>query len=1058
MHCVNSEKNLFWSFVSAVVLAAIAAPRTHAQPIDSPVVATQRPQGTAGADAAAPSTDPRLAASRPLEFYVSTDGSDANPGTLAQPFASLVGAQRAIRAINRPMAHDIIVYLRGGTYRITTPLTFGVEDSATNGFRIIYRALGGEVPVLDGGVIVTGWTPDHGGIYRAPLVRDEKLRSLFVNGARAEMAAAEFDGLGGWGEFSIRGNETWAETPEKTIDGVMFNAGGRAPFAHPDDLEIAQNETWNAVVVGVRDLAVEGNRMVAKLQQPYGAIAASLAWHCAFDPAKRFTLRNAYELLTRPGQFYFNRATHTLYYFPRPGENMTQAQVIAPLSEGLLRVTGDSTTHRVEGLTFAGITFTHDHWLLQPVGNSRGFAGVQSVALYTKFRADGNLHRDHYNLCDLPQATIELRNCRDIRFERNRFTHLSSGTGISLVNDAVDCSVVGNAFSDLLGNAINLGHPQHYEIGDGPLFPASVEGACGNDVVANNWIRQVSLDFHQEEAISGFFTQSARISHNDISGVPYGGIALGWWWGDSGIPPSKVPRDNAIVGNRVTATNQLLPKDGGPIYVLGEQPGGLIADNYVEGARRLMYADDGSADWTIRHNVFYVTPWTEPPATATAAAKPKYPDHTWLFLWTPRIHDLTIDSNFSNVPIAYNAATHTSVAHQTVAYPFPAQAQQIVDAAGLEPAYRDMAAADPATLPNPLLSAAGANVTHASEWRNQRRAEVLELFRTSVYGHAPGRPPGLMFRTVEEDKHAMSGRATRREVDISFPGPRGRFSFRLLLYVPNAAPRPVPVFLLLNNRGDVHDQVNRPFFPVDLILARGYAAAGISLGQISPDDGARYRDGVIGFIDGTKERAPDAWRTIAAWAWGGQRAMDYFETDPELDAQRVAVVGHSRGGKTALWCGAQDERFALTISNDSGAGGAALARGKTGERVADLVRKFPYWFAANYAHYAGAEDSLPVDQHELVALLAPRLAYVASAADDAWADPTHEFLSCVDATPVYHLFGMKGMESIEQPPLGQPIQDGRIGYHIRQGGHGLTELDWESFMDFADRHLKHEHE
>lgn len=648
------------------------------------------------------------------EFYVSPHGNDAAAGDEAHPFRTLAHARDAVRAVNQAMTGDIVVYLRGGTYRMTAPVTFGVPDSGHHGFSVIYRAYPHEVPVLDGGVVVTGWTPDRNGIYKAPLDRDAKLRSLFVNGARAEMAAAQFKGLGGWGQFVIRGDEPWAETPGHTIDGVLFNPGALTGFAHPEDMEIQQNKTWTSVVIGVRGIAREGDRMVAKFQQPYGAIAATLAWHCYFDPNKPFTLRNAYELLTKPGQFYFDRATHTLYYHPRAGEDMATAHVVAPMAEGLLRVEGKSTSERVQRLTFEGLTFSHDHWLLKQVGDSRGFAGVQSLGLYTKFRADGDWHKDHYNVCDLPQATVELRNCQKIRFERNRFAHLSSGTGISLVNDVLYCVVEGNAFTDLLGNAINVGHPQHYIIGDGPLYPAGVEGVCRDDTIANNWIRHVSLDFYQEEAISGFFTQGVLIAHNDIADVPYGGIALGWGWGNSGIPTSTVPRDNAIVENRVRDTQQVLVKDGGPIYVLGEQRGGVIEGNYVEGARRLMYCDDGSAYWTIRHNVFYVRPWVEQPH------KPgKYPDHTWLFLWTPRIHDLHIVSNYSNVPIVYDAATRSPVVNQTVAYPFPPDAQKIIAHAGLQPAYRDIALPErKAAAPDPVVTFENGGLNDHVPWRD----------------------------------------------------------------------------------------------------------------------------------------------------------------------------------------------------------------------------------------------------------------------------------------------------------------------------------------------------
>ena len=357
------------------------------------------------------------------------------------------------------------------------------------------------------------------------------------------------------------------------------------------------------------------------------------------------------------------------------------------------------------------------------------------------------------------------------------------------------------------------------------------------------------------------------------------------------------------------------------------------------------------------------------------------------------------------------------------------------------------------SLPDPLVSAAGVKVTTARQWQDQRRAEVLELFREHVYGRSPGRPEGLSFKVVEEDPLALKGTATRREVDIAFPGPRGTFTFRLVIYLPNPAKKPVPVFLLLNHRCNVSGQVNNPFFPVDQIIARGYAAAGITLSQLSPDKADTYRDGVLGFIDGPEERSPDAWRTIAAWAWGGSRAMDYFETDKQIDSKRVAVLGHSRGGKTALWCGAEDERFALTISNDSGETGAALARRGVGQSLAIGNIRNPHWFTTNFKRYNDKEDKLPVDQHELIALLAPRLAYVASAETDSWADPLGEFLSCVHATPVYRLFGLKGMETDQPPPLDQPIHDGRIGYHIRKGGHGLTEYDWQRFMDFADRRL-----
>ncbi|HSY18436.1 MAG TPA: hypothetical protein VK815_08885 [Candidatus Acidoferrales bacterium] len=610
------------------------------------------------------------------EFYVSPTGSDANPGTKSMPFLTLAYARDTARALNRDMQGDIIVNVRGGTYTLKAPLEFGPADSGTNGFKVIYRAYGDEIPVINGGVQVTDWQPDHDRIFSANLDSDSKLRNLFVNGTRATMAQAEFKGQGAWGEFVVKGNEPWAETPGKTLDGIKFDAADVPQLTNAGDVELLQHRTWNFLVLCARDVTTEGSNTVIKLQQPYGAIAATMAWGCNLNPSSKFTIRNAYEFLNRPGQFYFNRVTHTLYYYAREGEDMSKAVVIAPLSQGLLRISGTATNNRVKNLVFTGLTFSYDHWLLESVGGSRGMVGVQSLGLYTRFRDDGNWHKSHYDICDVPQATVEVRNADNIRFERNKFLHLSSGCAVDLVNDVVDSTVEGNVFNDISGNAVNVGHPQHYVIGDGPIYPRRVEGVCARDRIANNFIRKVSLDYKQGEAISGFFTEAVEIAHNDISGVPYGGIALGWWWGNAGIPASTVPKNNVIVGNKVFDTQEELSKDGGAIYVLGEQPGGRIEGNYVRSLSRLMYPDDGSSGWTITNNVF------DP-----------QPGGKWLFVWTDRIHDLKIEDNFITGTNLTCKATNncTPVATHLVEMPFTGEAKKIIQAAGLEKQYRDIA-------------------------------------------------------------------------------------------------------------------------------------------------------------------------------------------------------------------------------------------------------------------------------------------------------------------------------------------------------------------------------
>jgi hypothetical protein len=387
-----------------------------------------------------------------------------------------------------------------------------------------------------------------------------------------------------------------------------------------------------------------------------------------------------------------------------------------------------------------------------------------------------------------------------------------------------------------------------------------------------------------------------------------------------------------------------------------------------------------------------------------------------------------------------------------------------------------------AELPDPLVMLNGERIATPEEWMTKRRPELKDLFQHYMYGYFPAAPK-IQAVVDRVDTKALGGKATLKEVTISF-GPPKTPSMRLLLVVPNGRKAPAPVFLGTNFCGN-HTALKDPaialptawmpshcpgckdnratdagrggqidVWSLEYVVDRGYAVATFYSGDVAPDHPG-FTDGVHPHYFKVGQTQPEAheWGVIAAWAWGLHRAVDYLVTDRDLDAARIAVVGHSRLGKTALLAAAFDERIALAIPHQAGCGGTAPSRGKIGESVKRINTAFPHWFAGEFKQFNDQPERLPFDQHCLAALVAPRPLLFTNAVEDTWANPEGQFQVLKAAEPVYRLLGAGLLEASRMPPTGQLV-DSTLGYFIRPGKHSMGKEDWTVFLAFADKHLK----
>jgi hypothetical protein len=642
-------------------------------------------------------------------YYVAPDGNDTNPGTIAAPFRTVQRARDVVRTINANMTGDIYVYLRGGNYPVSGTIEFGAGDSGTNGHRIIYTAYQNETPVLNGGVQVTGWTQHSGNIWKAPLDRANKLRTLYVNNKRAYMASKTVSSLGCFGTYNVTaGQADWAWESGSQCDGARYAlADFPAVARNQDDIEIETATTWTTAIVGVRQVTTNGSNRVALFQQPGGAIAQG-AFNGNFQVGGTHKLMNAFEFLDAPGEFFFDKTSRTLYYYKAASEDLTTATVFAPNNVStVLRIAGTSTSNHARNITLAGLTVQHSDWNLFNVAGS-AFKQAQQGNLGAFAYAKGNFHVYYYRNVDVTPGIIDIRNADGIVLQRNRIQH-TGADGISMVNDVQGTQLIGNFTNDIAGSAITVGHPQHVYIGDHTStnrekYPVQVEGLSRNIDIKNNYLYDSAVLFNGHSPISAYFADTLTVQRNRIEKAPWSGITLGWgWWnfdGSSGSiapnRPTTTARNNTISHNHIIDTVQRL-NDTAPIYTLGSQPGTTITNNYLQGVpsghKYGLHPDEGSAFITFRDNVLSVDP-----------------NITWLINSDDfgRKHDLSITQTYGPVNKVSNKNLPNSTIQDILAYPdyvWPAAAYGIAVNSGLEDAYRDLIPAGNLSLPDYVLPA-----------------------------------------------------------------------------------------------------------------------------------------------------------------------------------------------------------------------------------------------------------------------------------------------------------------------------------------------------------------
>lgn len=512
-------------------------------------------------------------------LYVSPNGDDGNPGTLAEPFATINRARQAVRNLNGNMQGDITVYVEDGVYPITETLQWETEDSGSNGYSIRFQAAEGAAPVISGGVKLTGWQQAENGPLWKTNAGDKQFRQLYVNGQRATRAQSSdtYDAL----RLNDAGN---GFIVSDTVIGDWENA---------DAIEFVWNKSWrhHRLIVDTISAGSQQGEWNVAFKQPYFDWART-SGYLAFGPNElAFKIENALELLDTPGEWYLDQTTGDVYYYPLPEENMTTAEVIAPQLDTLLEIRG-TLEQPVHHVAFHGLTFQHGSWL-RP--SEQGLSTIQGDIIANGTNQTGGNHQGEKVI-----GSVLVHAGEHIRFERNRWAHMGAA-GLVLENGASDIQIVGNIFTDISASGIIIGDMKD-------AYPEDPRQVTSTNTIENNVIYDIGTEYWNSVGIFALYVDNVSIVHNELYDFPYSGISLGWGWGAH--QESGILKNNRVEGNHIHHGMYGL-NDGGAVYLLGKQPGTVIARNLVHDNHNTyggIYLDTGSIGMTVTENITYKVP------------------------------------------------------------------------------------------------------------------------------------------------------------------------------------------------------------------------------------------------------------------------------------------------------------------------------------------------------------------------------------------------------------------------------------------------------------------